>query len=113
MTARGRSPRRRGDSGAGRRQDVSLPVPCGEHGRLRSVPDYDLTRLGSRAFEQLIVALCLSELGPGMQVFGDGPDGGREATFSGTVRWASTSLAGAAAGAADYVAPGARTASGS
>src|SRR4051794_35185398 len=25
-----------------------------------------------------------------MQVFGDGPDGGREATFTGTIQWAST-----------------------
>ncbi|MGN6686319.1 MAG: NACHT domain-containing protein [Actinomycetales bacterium] len=28
-----------------------------------------------------------------MQVFGDGPDGGREATFTGTIPWASTALA--------------------
>jgi hypothetical protein len=49
------------------------------------VPDYELTRLGSRAFEQLVVSLCRSELGRGVQVFGDGPDGGREATFDGTI----------------------------
>jgi len=54
------------------------------------MPDYDLTRLGSRSFEQLVISLSRLELGPGMQVFGDGPDGGREATFSGTIRWAST-----------------------
>jgi hypothetical protein len=65
----------------------------------RGVPDYDLTRLGSRAFEQMVVALCRSELGPGMQVFGDGPDGGREATFNGTIRWASTVFGVRAAGA--------------
>jgi len=55
------------------------------------VPDYDLTRLGSRAFEQLVVALARKELGPGVQVFGDGPDGGREATFEGTINWSATS----------------------
>lgn len=57
------------------------------------MPDYNLTRLGSRAFEQLVVALGLVELGPGMQIFGDGPDGGREATFTGTIQWASTVFA--------------------
>lgn len=56
------------------------------------MPDYDLTRLGSRAFEQLIVSLGRSELGPGMQVFGDGRDGGREATFEGSINWAATVL---------------------
>lgn len=54
------------------------------------MPDYDLTRLGCRAFEQLIVSLARVELGPAMRVFGDGPDGGREATFDGTIDWAAT-----------------------
>ncbi|WP_229075024.1 NACHT domain-containing NTPase [Actinoplanes sp. DH11] len=58
------------------------------------MPDYDLNRLGSRAFEQIIVALGRLELGPGVQVFGDGPDGGREATFDGTINWSSTSVGG-------------------
>jgi len=56
------------------------------------VPDYELTRLGSRAFEQLVVSLCRKEVGAGVQVFGDGPDGGREATFDGTINWAATTL---------------------
>jgi hypothetical protein len=56
------------------------------------VPDSDLTRLGSRAFEQLVVSLCRREVGPGMQVFGDGPDGGREATFDGTIQWSRTAV---------------------
>lgn len=43
--------------------------------------DYDLSRLSSRSFEQLIQALATKVLGPGIVVFGDGPDGGREATF--------------------------------
>ncbi|MFD8354860.1 NACHT domain-containing protein, partial [Streptomyces coelicoflavus] len=59
------------------------------------MPDYDLTRLGSRAFEQLVVALARRDIGPGVQVFGDGPDGGREATFEGTINWSRTSTGGA------------------
>ncbi|WP_433458321.1 NACHT domain-containing protein [Micromonospora sp. CA-248212] len=55
------------------------------------MPDYDLNRLGSRAFEQMIVALGRLEIGPGVRVFGDGPDGGREATFDGTINWSATS----------------------
>lgn len=55
------------------------------------MPDYDLNRLGPRAFEQMVVALARRELGPGVQVFGDGPDGGREATFEGTINWSATS----------------------
>lgn len=62
-------------------------------GTIAVVPDYDLTRLGSRAFEQLVVSLCRCELGLGMQVFGDGPDGGREATFNGTIDWSQTAVA--------------------
>ena len=45
------------------------------------MPDYDLSGLSSRSFEQLIQALATQVLGPGIVVFGDGPDGGREATF--------------------------------
>ncbi|WP_157488786.1 hypothetical protein [Pseudofrankia sp. DC12] len=47
--------------------------------------DYDLSRLGEREFEHLSQALVLAALGPGVEVFGDGPDGGREATFEGGV----------------------------
>ena len=43
--------------------------------------DYNLSRLSSRSFEHLVQALSASLLGPGIVVFGDGPDGGREATF--------------------------------
>ena len=45
--------------------------------------DYDFSRLSTRSFEQLIQALSLSIIGPGVTIFGDGPDGGREATFEG------------------------------
>ncbi|GAA4947196.1 hypothetical protein GCM10023205_03840 [Yinghuangia aomiensis] len=59
------------------------------------MPDYDLTRLGPRAFEQLTVALARCELGPGVEAFGDGRDGGREATFDGTIDWSKTANPGA------------------
>ncbi|MFE2540995.1 NACHT domain-containing protein [Actinacidiphila glaucinigra] len=58
------------------------------------MPDHDLTRLGSRAFEQLVVALARHDIGSGVQVFGDGPDGGREATFEGTINWSKTASEG-------------------
>lgn len=54
------------------------------------MPDYDLTRLGSRAFEQMVTALARLELGAGVKVFGDGRDGGREATYNGTINWSAT-----------------------
>ena len=45
------------------------------------MPDYELSRLNNRSFEQLVQALAVDVLGPGLVIFGDGPDGGREATF--------------------------------
>lgn len=50
----------------------------------------DLTRLGPDAFEQLVLALAVRVLGPGITAFGDGPDGGREATFSGRQQYPNT-----------------------
>ena len=47
--------------------------------------DYDLSQLSSRSFEHLIQALSVKIIGPGIVVFGDGPDGGREATFEGKI----------------------------
>jgi len=55
----------------------------GNHGPV----DYDLTRLGTREFEHVTQALALGVLGPAVSVFGDGPDGGREATFNGRLLW--------------------------
>jgi hypothetical protein len=49
--------------------------------------DYDLSRIGPREFEQLSQALVQKYLGAAVEVFGDGPDGGREATFKGTSTW--------------------------
>ncbi|MDV6303678.1 hypothetical protein R3P93_14030 [Rhodococcus cerastii] len=46
---------------------------------------YDLTRLGNGRFEHLVQALALNYLGHGVDIFGAGPDGGREATFNGEV----------------------------
>lgn len=45
--------------------------------------DYNLVSLGPNKFENLVVALCLAELGPGSEVYGAGPDGGRELTYTG------------------------------
>lgn len=52
--------------------------------------DYPLESLSDRAFEQLSVALSLQVLGPGVEAFGAGPDGGREATYTGPVNWSAT-----------------------
>jgi len=57
--------------------------------------DYPLEELGPRAFEQLTVALSLKVLGPGVEAFGSGPDGGREATYTGPVNWSATTEFGA------------------
>jgi hypothetical protein len=43
----------------------------------------DLTGLGPQGFERLCQALATYVLGRGIIVFGDGPDGGREAAFAG------------------------------
>ncbi|MEV8419428.1 tetratricopeptide repeat protein [Streptomyces niveus] len=45
--------------------------------------DYVLTGLGAQRFEELSQALVLQTLGASVEIFGDGPDGGREATFEG------------------------------
>src|ERR1700686_202287 len=47
--------------------------------------EFDFSGLSSRSFEQLIQAIALKVIGAGVTVFGDGPDGGREATFTGKV----------------------------
>ena len=53
------------------------------------MPDYDINQLGSRPFEQLVVALCVRAIGAGVEAFGDGPDGGREATCDGQITWSA------------------------
>ena len=52
--------------------------------------DYPLEELSPRAFEQLTVALAMQVLGHGVRSFGSGPDGGREATYTGPVEWSAT-----------------------
>lgn len=52
--------------------------------------DYALEELGPRAFEQLSVALASLIVGPGLEIYGSGSDGGREATFDGPIRWSAT-----------------------
>ncbi|MGZ8152766.1 MAG: NACHT domain-containing protein [Methylovulum sp.] len=39
------------------------------------------------SFEQFIRAISISVIGPGVTIFGNGPDGGREATFQGKVNY--------------------------
>jgi hypothetical protein len=51
--------------------------------------EYDFTGLSPRSFEKLVQALAAKVLGPGLVVFGDGADGGREATFEGKVTFPS------------------------
>ncbi|GAT32141.1 hypothetical protein TSACC_2538 [Terrimicrobium sacchariphilum] len=51
--------------------------------------DYQLERLNTRSFEQLIQALGLEIIGKQLMVFGDGPDGGREASFDGLINYPS------------------------
>jgi hypothetical protein len=46
---------------------------------------YDLGGLAPRSFEKMVQALAVGALGIGVTVFGDGPDGGREASFEGRV----------------------------
>lgn len=48
------------------------------------MPDYSLERLSARTFEQLVQALAQKHLGARALLFGDGPDGAREAEYQGT-----------------------------
>jgi hypothetical protein len=44
-----------------------------------------------KSFERLAQAICIQVLGAGTTIFGSGPDGGREATFTGEVPFPSPS----------------------
>lgn len=48
------------------------------------MPDYDLSGLSPRTFQQLVASACVALLGAGVRIYGDGPDGGRDVTFEGT-----------------------------
>ena len=52
------------------------------------MPDYNLAGLSTRSFEQLVQAIAAKVIGQGVIVFGDGRDGGREATFEGAIPYA-------------------------
>lgn len=47
--------------------------------------EYDLDALSDRQFERLSQTLFHKYVGPSVSIFGDGPDGGREATWRGPV----------------------------
>ncbi|HEY0606758.1 MAG TPA: hypothetical protein VGD58_27820, partial [Herpetosiphonaceae bacterium] len=51
--------------------------------------DYNLAGLNPRDFEHLIQALAMQVIAPGVMPFGDGPDGGREATYKGKMHYPS------------------------
>jgi hypothetical protein len=51
--------------------------------------DYNLSALSARSFEQLIQVIASKVIGPGIVIFGDGPDGGREATYEGSMPFPS------------------------
>jgi hypothetical protein len=46
------------------------------------MPGYPLNALGPQDFERVVQSLLKAVIGAGRITFGDGRDGGREATFS-------------------------------
>ncbi|MFF5249982.1 NACHT domain-containing protein [Streptosporangium sp. NPDC000095] len=56
-----------------------------------TMTDYRLDGLSSRSFEHFVQALCVKVLTETITPFGDGPDGGREATFDGPTRYGADS----------------------
>jgi hypothetical protein len=47
------------------------------------MPDFNINGLDPRSFEHFVQAIAKKEIANGVTPFGDGLDGGREATFSG------------------------------
>lgn len=47
---------------------------------------YDLSRFSTQSFERFAQSLAVAQFGAGTQIYGAGPDGGREATFEGQFR---------------------------
>lgn len=64
----------------------SSTASIGEDGRVAD----DLSGLGPQGFERLSQVLAVRVLGPGVEVFGEGPDGGREASFRGRLPYTNT-----------------------
>ncbi|NIL58736.1 hypothetical protein HCB18_18780 [Salinispora arenicola] len=54
--------------------------------------DYRLEQLSPREFEHVVQALAINNLGVSSIIWGDSPDGGREATFEGSFRDLKTGL---------------------
>ena len=52
---------------------------------------YDFSNFNPKSFERLIQAICIRILGAGTTIFGSGPDGGREATYTGAAPFPSSS----------------------
>ncbi|SPM33094.1 hypothetical protein AU072_18345, partial [Mycobacterium rhizamassiliense] len=52
--------------------------------------DFEYERISPEAFEQLAVALAEMAIGHGIEVYGPGRDGGREATYTGPIDWSAT-----------------------
>jgi hypothetical protein len=52
--------------------------------------DYNLYGLNSRTFQQMIQALAVQKLAPGIVVYGDGKDGARDASFQGKINYPSS-----------------------
>jgi len=52
---------------------------------------HNLFGFSTKAFEQFIQAVASHVIGPGILIFGSGPDGGREATFDGKIPFPFTS----------------------
>lgn len=55
------------------------------------MPDYSFTHLSTRSFEKLVQDIAIAVIGLQVLVFGDGRDGGREATFEGPTSYPDTS----------------------
>lgn len=51
--------------------------------------DYDLNGLNPRDFEHLVQAIGIKAIAAGLTPFGDGPDGGREASYAGKMEYPS------------------------
>lgn len=51
--------------------------------------DFDFKTFSTRSFEHFSQSMALHVLGKGVLVFGDGPDGAREATYDGTLNYPS------------------------
>src|SRR5271154_947439 len=52
--------------------------------------EHHISALFPRSFEQLTQVIASKIIGPGVVIFGDGPDGGREATYEGPMTFPST-----------------------